>query len=127
MAALVEMIIVSCKIPCITIIWTPVCLSQGVVVDGEGVMTVDAVGKSTIHGQLALELGAKDEREAPLQVKLGKLGQSSKCFHANCVAGCVTNCSYQLYTYPDIQLMAFRGLDTSEQPRSQCLSCSNKL
>ncbi|GAA4823536.1 calcium-translocating P-type ATPase, PMCA-type [Algivirga pacifica] len=41
--------------------------------DGEGIMLVDAVGMNTFYGQLTRELGMKEERLSPLQLKLEKL------------------------------------------------------
>lgn len=51
------------------------CFRGAVAEEGEGVLRVDAVGAKTVHGRLALELGVKDERVAPLQQKLSKLAE----------------------------------------------------
>ncbi len=43
---------------------------RGAVIDeGEGVMLVEKVGVNTFYGQFAEELGQKDDRESPLQVR----------------------------------------------------------
>ncbi|EGC33588.1 P-type ATPase [Dictyostelium purpureum] len=49
------------------------CFRGTVVEDGEGVLLVDAVGSSTLYGELAIELSKADERESPLQIKLSNL------------------------------------------------------
>lgn len=51
------------------------CFRGSVAEEGEGVLCVDTVGSKTVHGRLALELGEKDERVAPLQQKLAKLAE----------------------------------------------------
>jgi magnesium-transporting ATPase (P-type) len=44
--------------------------------DGEAVLLVDSVGKSTVYGQLAAELCAQlEDRESPLQFKLNALAE----------------------------------------------------
>ncbi|GAM19612.1 hypothetical protein SAMD00019534_027870 [Acytostelium subglobosum LB1] len=52
------------------------CFRGSVVEDGEGVLLVDSVGSSTIYGELAVELSKADERESPLQIKLGNLADN---------------------------------------------------
>ncbi|EFA78420.1 P-type ATPase [Heterostelium album PN500] len=52
------------------------CFRGSVVEDGEGVLLVDSVGSATIYGELAVELSKADERESPLQIKLGRLADN---------------------------------------------------
>lgn len=50
-----------------------------VVCSGNAVMQVTVVGDKSVYGKIASELQVEDDRETPLQVKLGKLaGQISK-------------------------------------------------
>uniref|UniRef100_A0A6B2KWZ1 Cation-transporting P-type ATPase N-terminal domain-containing protein n=1 Tax=Arcella intermedia TaxID=1963864 RepID=A0A6B2KWZ1_9EUKA len=68
----------------------PHLLFRGSVVDdGEGIVRITTVGRNTIYGKLAAELSLTDDRESPLQFKLGKLADAISrlgYFGAACIA-----------------------------------------
>jgi P-type Ca2+ transporter type 2C len=49
---------------------------EAVVVDGEAVMIADRVGVASEYGKISLELGEKETRPSPLQIKLERLADN---------------------------------------------------
>jgi calcium-translocating P-type ATPase len=56
------------------------CFRGSVVDDGEAIMEVKSVGKTTEYGQLYTELADTETRESPLQVKLSNLADAVATF-----------------------------------------------
>ena len=83
-----------------------------VVCSGNAVMQVTVVGDKSVYGKIASELQVEDDRETPLQVKLGKLaGAISKFGYIGGVAIAVAMLIMAIFVHPEGGAAAYFAAD----------------
>ncbi len=83
-----------------------------VVCSGNAVMEVTVVGDKSVYGKIASELQVDDDRETPLQVKLGKLaGAISKFGYSGGIAIAVAMLVMAIFVHPEGGVSAYFAAD----------------